>query len=217
MRGKPFHNLMAQEIKTRLDRFFEQVESEYPIRRNGVVTFLDLFAHGPSRTLAVEVETTQRHALDNARKAAAVEVPLWIVVPTRVLQSRLLQRLEPLGLQPGGQPICVLMLGQLEQGLTHYLSWRIEKTINKSVTHANRAKPQEVTMKIMWENILPLVVVLVLIVLLIKLPILLLRSIGQDIMSLGGRGGNPVMGLVALAIICVTVIGIFRIISNGRR
>jgi hypothetical protein len=72
-------------------------------------------------------------------------------------------------------------------------------------------------MKIMWENIVPLVVVLVLIVLLIKLPLVLLRGLGQDILSLGGHSGNPVTGLVALAIICVTVIGIVRIISNGRR
>ena len=111
-----------QEAKTRLARFFEQVESEYPIRRHGVVDFLDLWASGPSGTLAVEIETTPRHALDNARKAAAVEVPLWIVVPTRALRRRLLQRLEPLALRPGGQPICVLLLGELQQALTNCLS-----------------------------------------------------------------------------------------------
>jgi len=135
MRGKPFHNLIADQARTRLARFFEQVESEYPIRRCGVVTFLDVFASGPSCTLAVEVETTQRHALDNARKAAAVEVPLWIVVPTRALRGRLLQQLEPLGLRPGGQPICVLLLGELEQALTRYLSRRIEKTITNKQIH----------------------------------------------------------------------------------
>lgn len=130
MRGKPFHNLLVREAQIALARFFPQVEPEYYIRRHGVVTFLDLFASDPLHTLAVEVETTSRHALDNARKAAAVEVPLWIVVPTRALRRRLLQQLDPWGLQPGGRPICVLLLGELEQALTLYLPRRIERTIN---------------------------------------------------------------------------------------
>jgi hypothetical protein len=129
MRGRPFHNLIAQESRAKLAGFFEHVESEYPIRRNGVVTFLDLFAYGKSGTLAIEVETTERHAIDNARKAAAVDIPLWIVVPTRALRNRLVRQLRELALAPGGQPICVSLLGELEQALTHYLSRRIEKTI----------------------------------------------------------------------------------------
>jgi hypothetical protein len=130
MRGKPFHNLLVREVKSRLAGFFDEVDSEYPIRRGGVVDFLDLFAHGSSQALAVEVETTLRHALDNARKAAAAGVPLWIVVPTRTLRRRLIERLAPLDLQPGGQPVCVLLFGELQQALTRYLSRRIDKTIN---------------------------------------------------------------------------------------
>lgn len=135
MRGKPFHNLMAERVKTTLAGFFDHVASEYPIRRDGTTTYLDLFAWCELYTLAVEVETTLRHAIDNARKAAAVGVPLWIVVPTRTLQNRLLARLTSLGLKPGGQPICVLLLGQVEQALAHYLSRRIGKAIqNKEIT-----------------------------------------------------------------------------------
>jgi len=134
MRGKPFHNLMVDDTKATLDRFFEEVGLEYRLRRNNIVTDLDVFARRGSMTLAVEVETTDRHALDNARKAAAVGVPLWIIVPTRALQRRLVRRLAPLGLRPGGRPICVLLLGQLEQALTHYLSPRINNGIrNKQI------------------------------------------------------------------------------------
>jgi hypothetical protein len=129
MRGQLFHNFMANEAKVTLARFFDQVQLEYRVRRNGTVTDLDLFACSDSQTLAVEVETTQRHAIDNARKAAAVDVPTWVIVPTRALQSRLLSQLEALDLRAGGRPICVLLLGQLEQALTHYLSWRINKGI----------------------------------------------------------------------------------------
>ena len=71
-------------------------------------------------------------------------------------------------------------------------------------------------MRIMWENILPLVVIIVLVVLSLKV-VGLLRHIGRDIMSLGGRNGDPVIGLIALGIICVTVVGVARIISNSRR
>ena len=130
VRGRPFHNLIADQAKAVLDRYFEQVIPEHPIRRSGVTTYLDLCACGQSCTLAVEVETTERHALDNARKAAAVDVPLWIVVPTRALQSRLVQRLGLLDLTPGGEPICVLLLGQLPQALARYLSSRIDRTVN---------------------------------------------------------------------------------------
>jgi len=134
MRGKPFHTLMAYQIKAILDRFFEDVRLEYRRRGNNIVTDLDLFARRGSTTLAVEIETTDRHALDNARKAAAVGVLLCIIVPTRALQRRLVRRLAPLGLRPGGRPICVLLLGQLEQALTHYLSPRINKAIqNKQI------------------------------------------------------------------------------------
>lgn len=129
MRGQLFHNFMANEVKVTLAKFFDQVQLEYRVRRNGIATDLDLFASSGSRTLAIEVETTQRHAIDNARKAGAVNVPTWIIVPTRSLQSRLLGRLEALDLRPGGELICVLLLGQLEQALTHYLSWRIKKKI----------------------------------------------------------------------------------------
>lgn len=71
-------------------------------------------------------------------------------------------------------------------------------------------------MKIMWENIIPLVVIIVLIWLLLKVPPLL-RDIGRHIMAVGGHDGDPVIGLIALGIICVTAVGIVRLLSNGRR
>jgi uncharacterized membrane protein len=68
----------------------------------------------------------------------------------------------------------------------------------------------------MWENIIPLVVIIVLIVLVLKvLP--LLGGVGRHIMSVGGHDGDPVIGLIALGIICVTAVGIVRLLSNGRR
>lgn len=72
--------------------------------------------------LAIEIETTARHAVDNARKAAMVDVPLWVIVPTRRLKSDLTRKLKDLAIRSGNQPIKILLLGQLRKELTNYLS-----------------------------------------------------------------------------------------------
>ncbi len=122
MRGKPFHNLIVSMAKTILQGFFRCVYLEYRFRRNGVVTDFDVFAQEDLFALAIEVETTCRHGIDNAKKAAAVDVPLWIIVPTQTLRAKLSRRLQLLGLRPGGEPIKIFLLGQLEQEVMNYLS-----------------------------------------------------------------------------------------------
>ncbi|MCK5000313.1 MAG: hypothetical protein KAS23_12290, partial [Anaerohalosphaera sp.] len=83
MRGKAFHNRIAMEAKTILNNHSWQVHTEHRCRKNGITTYLDLFAIKGNKAIACEVETTSRHAVDNARKAQAVGVVLWIIVPTR--------------------------------------------------------------------------------------------------------------------------------------
>ena len=122
MRGQPFHNLIASRVKTILQGFFRCVYLEYRFRRNGAVTDFDVFAQENLFALAIEVETTCRHGVDNAKKAAAVNVPLWIIVPTQTLRAKLSRRLQRLGLRPGGEPIKIFLLGQLEQEVRNYLS-----------------------------------------------------------------------------------------------
>ena len=122
MRGKPFHNLIVSRAKTILQGFFICVYLEYRLRRNGAVTDLDLFAQEDLFALAIEVETTCRHGIDNAKKAAAVDVPLWIIVPTQTLRAKLSRQLRLLELRPGDEPIKIFLLGQLEQEVMNYLS-----------------------------------------------------------------------------------------------
>ena len=122
MRGQPFHNLIASRAKTILQGFFRCVYLEYRLRRNGAVTDFDIFAQENLFALAIEVETTCRHGIDNAEKAAAVDVPLWIIVPTQALRAKLSRRLQLLGLRPGGEPIKIFLLGRLEQEVMSYLS-----------------------------------------------------------------------------------------------
>ena len=122
MRGQPFHNLIASRVKTILQGFFRGVYLEYRFRRNGAVTDFDIFAQENLFALAIEVETTCRHGIDNAKKAAAVDIPLWIIVPTQTLKAQLSRRLQLLELRPGGEPIKIFLLGQLEQEVMNYLS-----------------------------------------------------------------------------------------------
>ncbi|MFC1675948.1 hypothetical protein ACFL3G_02660 [Planctomycetota bacterium] len=71
-------------------------------------------------------------------------------------------------------------------------------------------------MRIKWENIIPLVVIITLIVLLVKLPSLL-ESLSDDFGALHSSDGDPVFGLMSLGLICVTVLAIFKVISNNKR
>jgi hypothetical protein len=122
MRGDPFHNFMVEDVQETASKFFDFACPEYRFSKNGVTNYLDVFARQGLISLAFEVETTSRHAIDNARKASSVGIPLRIVVPTRRLKSEITRKLKPLGLRPGGEPIKILLIGQLEQELTNYLS-----------------------------------------------------------------------------------------------
>jgi len=117
MRGDPFHNLMGTETGITVSYFFTEVIPEYKCRKNGIVTFLDLFARQNQLVLAFEIETTARHSVGNALKAAAVNIPLWIIVPTNKVKIKISRKLKPLQLRPGGKPIKILLLGQLQREL----------------------------------------------------------------------------------------------------
>ena len=70
-------------------------------------------------------------------------------------------------------------------------------------------------MRIKWENIIVLVLIITLIVLLVKLPPLL-RHLSEDLRIVSYHEGDPAIGLLALGIICITVLGIVKIIFNNR-
>ena len=133
MRGDKLHNMMGFEAGIIMCGFFSQVIPEYRYRRNGTVTYFDLFAREGKFVLAVEIETTCRHGFDNAIKADNVGIPLWIIVPISKVKLQLLRKLKPQGLRPGGEPIKILLLGQLERELEDYLSLYKLTSSKKSV------------------------------------------------------------------------------------
>ncbi len=117
MRGEILHNTMGKTTGATLQGFFSEVYPEYKYCRNGTVTYLDLFARQSQFVFAFEIETTARHGVDNAIKATAVDIPLWIIVPNNKVKVKLLHKLKPLKLRPGGKPIKILLLGQLQREL----------------------------------------------------------------------------------------------------
>ena len=70
-------------------------------------------------------------------------------------------------------------------------------------------------MRIKWENIIVLVLIITLIMLLFKLP-LLLRHLSEDLGTVYYHNGDPAIGILALGIICITILGIVKIISSNR-
>jgi hypothetical protein len=99
------------------EHFGWHTSTEHRFRANGTTTYIDLFAVHERYRLACEIETTSRHALDNAQKAQAVGIPLWFLVPTRKVKRQIANKLKTQELTPGGEPIKVLLLSELDNEL----------------------------------------------------------------------------------------------------
>jgi hypothetical protein len=124
MRGDPFHNRLAEKARTTFEHFRWRVSTEHRFQANGTTTYFDLFAENRRHKLACEIETTARHAMDNAQKAQAVGIPLWFVVPTRKVKRQIADKLKTRNLTPGGKQIKMLLLGELENELARYQPWQ---------------------------------------------------------------------------------------------
>lgn len=70
-------------------------------------------------------------------------------------------------------------------------------------------------MRIRWETIIPLFLLILVIVLIVKSH--LFKFFSRSIEALWYHQDNPMYGLACLGIICITIVGIFVIISNRKR
>lgn len=119
VRGGTLHNWLVGEVAAGLRRAGFTVVTEHPCRLpDGQLDFVDVYALGPAGTLACEIETTPRHVRRNARKAAALGIPLWVVVPSRIVRTAVRRCLRGAHLAPGGRPIQFPLVGELQQALT---------------------------------------------------------------------------------------------------
>lgn len=120
MRGGEFHNKIVEETKTIFNNHGWQVYTEYRYRKHNITTYLDLLAVRGDKQIACEVETTARHAVDNAAKALSAGLDLWIIVPSRKLCRQVKQNLPSSGITTNRQSIKVLLLSQLEIELNSF-------------------------------------------------------------------------------------------------
>ncbi len=68
-------------------------------------------------------------------------------------------------------------------------------------------------MKIKWNNIIALLLIIILIVLLFKLsPVL--ETLAEDFRYSYHYSGDPMMGIAALGLICLTIVGVVVILSR---
>ena len=122
MRGKMFHNYMAEKTGFLLASLGWCVFLEFNICRNGVTNFVDILGTFHRFQMAFEIETTPRHIVDNCYKAQAVGIPLCIIVPTSKVYEAAVTETNRINIRPAGYPIRIFKLIQLQQGLMSYLS-----------------------------------------------------------------------------------------------
>lgn len=120
MRGGAFHNKIVEEVKAIFGNHNWQAYTEYRYRKNGITTYLDLLAVRGKKKIACEVETTARHAVDNAVKALSAGVDLWIIVPSRTLGRQIEHKLRYSGLNTKHQTVRILLFCQLETELNSF-------------------------------------------------------------------------------------------------
>ena len=121
MRGKLFHKMIVQKAKAVFTEHNWQVQTECCIKKAGTNYYFDLLATKGRYEIACEIETTRRHAIDNALKASIVDIPLWFVVPTQNIRKQIADKLKKLRMKSGNEPIKILLLDQLKQELLDYL------------------------------------------------------------------------------------------------
>jgi hypothetical protein len=117
MRGGSFHNKMVDEVVAVFLRNGWKVDTEFLCRASGVTTFLDINATKGDDRIACEVETSIRHVIDNVRKAKALRVKLWVVVPSRKLRRLVKLKLRGSDLLHSSGEVSVLLLDEAESQL----------------------------------------------------------------------------------------------------
>ena len=119
LRGDSFHNLLVYRVRALLEPAGFAVFLEHPIRLpDGRLNFIDLLACRDQLQLACEVETTARYVAVNAQKAQALDMPLWIIVPTQQLKQAVRRKVDQAVDAPPGASIQFLLPDELPQALT---------------------------------------------------------------------------------------------------
>ena len=117
MRGGSFHNKMVEAVVTIFLHNEWEVETEFFCQAGDVTTFFDVYATKGDARIACEVETSIRHVIDNVRKAKALQVRLWVIVPSWKLCHLAKHKLSGSDLLDSSGDILVLLLDEVESQL----------------------------------------------------------------------------------------------------
>ena len=120
MRGKDFHNTLADRAKAIFISHNWQVYTEYRYRHNNITTYFDLYAVKENIAIACEIETTPRHVIDNVAKALSTGVCVWVIVPTRAVLCKAKQKLASSNINTSRKPIRILLFSQLEADVKYF-------------------------------------------------------------------------------------------------
>jgi hypothetical protein len=124
LRGDPFHNYLVARCAAQFRQAGFNVDLEHPLQLpDGRIDFVDILAESRTIRLVCEIETTSRYVRVNALKAIATGLPLWIVVPTRKLETDVRHLLDLKGARPFGErAIWILLPDQLSQAISNCFS-----------------------------------------------------------------------------------------------
>ncbi len=114
MRGQSFHNFIADQAAHKFQALGWDVEKEYPIEMpDGRTDYADIYACKNGRVLLAEVESTVRNLSSNIDKAAALNLPLIVILPNRKTLKAAVQKYKRRKKLPRSPPVIFLLLSQI--------------------------------------------------------------------------------------------------------
>ncbi len=123
LRGGKLHEYLVLETESVFRKAGFKTRQEHPRRLpDGRLDFIDLMAECGDFIICVEIETTARYVVTNAKKAEELGLPLIVVVPNRQVQKAVRNKLRKLKIKPNKNRIYILLLNQLQQHVTNCFS-----------------------------------------------------------------------------------------------
>jgi len=120
LRGGKLHEYLVFEAETIFRKAGFKTRQEYPRRLpDGRLDFVDLMAERGNFVICIEIETTTRYVITNAKKAEELTLPLIVVVPNKQVQKAVQNKLRKSKIKPGECRIYILLLSQLEKHVTN--------------------------------------------------------------------------------------------------
>jgi hypothetical protein len=115
------------------------------------MNYVDLLARREDLAVICEVETTPRHVLDNLSKAELLDMPLWIIVPSRKVKSEVIRKLRKAGYRSRKSFFHISMPDELQQGLKSYFPNSSSANTTGKNGKINCPGPENLDGQSLWE------------------------------------------------------------------